>query len=91
MGPVRGPHLRDDHLHRTKIGPVISLPVGYRRSGDDVVITVSMPDAKTWWRNFLGDGAPLTITLDGRDRTGHAVARRDDNGCVAVDLRLDQP
>jgi F420H(2)-dependent quinone reductase len=74
-----------------KSGRVISLPVGYRRSGDDVVITVSMPDAKTWWRNFLGDGAPLTITLDGRDRTGHAVWRRDATDRVAVDLRLDQP
>jgi hypothetical protein len=31
------------------------------------------PVAKTWWRNFLGDGAPLTITLDGRDRTGHGL------------------
>lgn len=74
-----------------KSGRVISLPVGYRRSGDDVVINVAMPDAKTWWRNFVGDGARLTITLDGRDRTGHAVARRDDNGRVAVDVRLDQP
>ena len=74
-----------------KSGRAISLPVGYHRSGDDVVITVGMPDAKTWWRNFLGDGAPLTITLDGRDRTGHAIARRDDHGRVAVDLRLDQP
>jgi len=55
------------------------------------VINVAMPDAKTWWRNFLGDGAPLTITLDGRDRTGHAIARRDDHDRVAVDLRLDQP
>jgi hypothetical protein len=70
-----------------KSGRAISLPVGYRRSGDDVV----MPDAKTWWRNFLGDGAPLTITLDGRDRTGHAIARRDDNGRVVVNLRFDQP
>lgn len=74
-----------------KSGRVISLPVGYRRSGDNVVINVSMPDAKTWWRNFLGDGAPLTITLDGRDRTGHAIARRDRNGRVALDVRLDQP
>jgi hypothetical protein len=74
-----------------KSGRAISLPVGYRSSGDDVVITVAMPDAKTWWRNFLGDGAPLTIMLDGRDRTGHAIARRDDNGRLAVDLRLDQP
>jgi hypothetical protein len=69
-------------------GKTISLPVAYKRRGDDVVIGVSMPDAKTWWKNFLGDGAPLTITLDGRDRTGHAVARRDEKGQVAVDVRL---
>ncbi|MDT5008999.1 MAG: hypothetical protein QOH57_616 [Mycobacterium sp.] len=69
-------------------GRTVSLPVGYRRRGDDVVIGVSMPDAKTWWKNFLGDGAPLTITLDGNDRTGHAVARRDEKGRVAVDVRL---
>jgi hypothetical protein len=74
-----------------KSGRAISLPVGYRRTGDNVVIIVSMPDAKTWWRNFLGEGAPLTITLDGRDRTGHAVARRDDAGRVTVNMRLDQP
>jgi hypothetical protein len=41
--------------------------------------------------HFLGDGAPLTIMLDGRDRTGHAIARRGENGRLAVDLRLDQP
>lgn len=46
--------------------------------------------AKTWWRNFLGEGAPMTIRLDGRDRTGHAVARRDEKGRVAVGLRLTQ-
>ncbi|HZQ33934.1 MAG TPA: nitroreductase/quinone reductase family protein [Mycobacterium sp.] len=71
-----------------KSGKTISLPVGYRRHGDDIVINVVMPEAKTWWRNFLGDGAPLTITLDGRDRTGHAVARRDANGRVTVEVTL---
>ncbi len=39
-------------------GRSISTPVAYRRTGDEVVIAVAMPDAKTWWRNFLGDGAP---------------------------------
>ena len=40
-----------------------------------------MPDAKNWWRNFLGDGGPITLLdLDGRDRTGHAVANSDDRG-----------
>lgn len=72
-----------------KSGKTISLPVGYRRRGNDIVINVAMPDAKTWWRNFRGEGAPMTITLDGHDRTGHAVARRDEKGRVAVDLSFE--
>lgn len=69
-------------------GRSFRLPVGYRRAGDDVTIAVGMPDAKTWWRNFLGAGAPLTIRLDGADRRGHAVARRDEKGRVSVTVQL---
>jgi hypothetical protein len=69
-------------------GREVSLPVAYRRRGGDIVIGVSMPDAKTWWKNFTGDGAPLTITLDGIDRAGHGLARRDEKGGVAVDVQL---
>ncbi|WP_214406437.1 nitroreductase/quinone reductase family protein [Pseudonocardia lacus] len=58
-------------------GRTFSTPVGYRRSGDVVTIIVEMPDRKNWWRNFTGEGGPLTLALDGGDRTGHAVARRD--------------
>jgi hypothetical protein len=71
-------------------GKTIETPVGYRRSGDTITIRVSMPDGKSWWRNFLGEGAPITLLkLDGRDRTGHAVANRDDRGRVSVTVRLD--
>ncbi|MCW2651216.1 MAG: hypothetical protein JWR32_2192 [Mycobacterium sp.] len=69
-------------------GRTVSLPVGYRRSGNEVTIGVSMPDAKTWWRNFLGEGAPLTLQLDGRDVPGHGVAQRDTNGGVSVKVQL---
>ncbi|MFC7660112.1 nitroreductase/quinone reductase family protein [Pseudonocardia benzenivorans] len=72
-----------------RTGRTFRTPVGYRRSGDDVLIGVEFPDAKTWWRNFLGDGGPLTLTLDGTDRTGHAVTTRDDQGRVSVRVRLD--
>ncbi len=62
-------------------GKTIQTPVGYRRSGDSIVINVMSPDNKTWWRNFLGDGGPITLLkLDGADRTGHAVADRDEQG-----------
>lgn len=69
-------------------GRTFTIPVAYRRRGDEIGITPNLPDAKTWWRNFLGDGAPLSLTLDGAERTGHAVAHRDDKGHVTVRVRL---
>ena len=69
-------------------GRAFSLPVAYRRSGDELEIAANMPDAKNWWRNFLGDGAPLTVRLDGTERAGHAVAQRDEQGKVTVRVRL---
>lgn len=71
-----------------KSGKAVSLPVNYRRDGDDVVIHVMMPDAKTWWRNFLGEGAPVRLALDGREVEGQAVATRDEKGGVSVRVRL---
>jgi hypothetical protein len=44
-------------------GTTFSIPVGYRRAGDVVTIGVRFPDAKGWWRNFTGDGAPLTVRV----------------------------
>ena len=70
-------------------GRTFSIPVAYRRAGDEVVIGVGMPEAKTWWRNFLGDGGPLTLQLDQTDHAGHAVASRDEKGGVTVRVRLD--
>jgi IS4 transposase len=71
-------------------GQVFQTPVGYRRTTDGVLIGVAAPDKKMWWRNFLGDGGPITLVdLGGRDRTGHAVAQRDARGRVTVRVRLD--
>jgi hypothetical protein len=70
-------------------GKTFSLPISYQRNGDVITIAIAMPDAKSWWRNFLGDGAPLTIELDGVDRSGHAVAHRDDGGRASVTVHLD--
>lgn len=69
-------------------GRRFSIPVGYHRRGDEIDIAANLPDAKTWWRNFVGDGAPMSLTLDGVERTGHAVAHRDDKGRVTVHVRL---
>lgn len=69
-------------------GRTFTIPVAYRRAGDEIVIGVNMPEAKTWWRNFLGAGAPLTLRVDGTERAGHAIAQRDENGGVTVTVRL---
>jgi hypothetical protein len=70
-------------------GRTFSIPVAYRRRSDeDIEIDANLPDAKTWWRNFVGDGAPISLTLDGVERAGHAVAHRDDKGRVTVRVRL---
>lgn len=70
-------------------GKVVTIPVGYVHRGEEVDIGVGMPDQKVWWRNFTGDGHPLAIRLDGVDRTGHAVARRGDDGTVHLTVTLD--
>ncbi|MCV7029754.1 hypothetical protein H7I03_11205 [Mycobacterium sherrisii] len=69
-------------------GRSFSLPVAYRRAGDEITINVNLPEAKTWWRNFLGDGGPVTLELDGAQRAGQAVATRDEKGRVTVMVRL---
>ena len=69
-------------------GKTFSTPVLYRRRGQTVVIPVAAPDAKQWWRNFLGDGAAIGVQLPGSTRSGHATARRDDTGRVVVRIAL---
>lgn len=69
-------------------GRTFCIPVAYRRRGDEIEIVANMPDAKTWWRNFVGDGAPVSLTLDGAERAGHATAHRDTDGRVTVRVRL---
>ena len=73
-----------------KSGKTFELPVGYRRSGDTIIVGVGMPEKKNWWRNFLGEGAPLVfLGLDGADRPAHAVAHRDAKGGVSVEATLN--
>ena len=70
-------------------GRTFSTPVGYRRVGDDTVtIRVMLPERKTWWRNFTGEGGPLTVALDGVERAGHAVSHVDDRNRGTVTVRL---
>jgi hypothetical protein len=69
-------------------GRTFSVPVAYRRTGDELQIAANMPEAKNWWRNFLGDGGPMSVRLNGIERAGHAVADRDASGHVTVHVRL---
>lgn len=69
-------------------GRSFSIPVAYRRTGDEITITANLPESKTWWRDFLGDGGPVTLELDGAQRVGHAVAERNEKGRVTVHVRL---
>jgi hypothetical protein len=70
-------------------GRTFSIPVAYhRRDNGDIEIAPNLPEAKTWWRNFVGDGGPISLALDGIERSGHAVAHRDDKGRVTVRVRL---
>jgi hypothetical protein len=92
--PVLGPLVRRGLINIRYIGRrsgrSIQTPVGYRRTGESVVIGVMSPDKKTWWRNFLGDGGSITLLkFDGADRAGHAVADRDAHGRVSVTVTLD--
>lgn len=69
-------------------GRRFSTPVAYRRTGDEITVNANLPQTKTWWRNFLGDGGPITLQLNGTERTGHAVAERDNKGRVTITVRL---
>lgn len=71
-------------------GQIFSTPVNYWRSGDDIVIWVGMPESKKWWRNFLGEGRPLQLRLNGVDVPGYGIARHDASGRVTVTVRLGE-
>ncbi len=71
-----------------KSGRVYRTPVGYQRDGDTVTLESKFGShKKSWWRNFVGDGAPVTLLIDGKDRPGHAVAVVDGDA-VTVTVTL---
>lgn len=55
-----------------KTGRSYTTPVVYYRDGDRLLITTD----SGWWRNFI-DGADVTVLLQGRQRTGRAIAHND--------------
>ena len=70
-------------------GRKFTFPVGCRRAGSVVKIGVGWPERKLWWRNLLDEEAPVQIRIRGKDYSGHAVARGDEQRGVTVDVTLD--
>ena len=50
-------------------GRQYTIPVGYQRYEDQVVVLVSQAASKQWWRNYL-DGGPATLHLKGKSISG---------------------
>ena len=53
-------------------GRTYTIPVGYQRDGDALVVLVSKPARKQWWRNYR-DRRPIGVWLRGRAARGYAA------------------
>ena len=51
-----------------KTGRRFSIPTGYRRDAGDVIVLLSKPGEKSWWKNFRSPW-PADLLLEGRERT----------------------
>jgi len=54
-----------------RTGKRYTIPVGYQRDADVLVVLVSEARGKQWWRNYE-EPAPIELRLHGRDLTGVA-------------------
>jgi len=55
-------------------GTRFSIPVGYQQDGDIVMVLLSKPSEKNWWKNFRSPW-PAELLIQGRSRTamGHWI------------------
>jgi hypothetical protein len=51
-----------------KTGARFSIPVGYQQQGDSVIVLLSKPREKNWWKNFRTPW-PADLLIRGRSRT----------------------
>ena len=97
LNPVIGAVLRSP-LHRLvspglllltvtgrRTGRRYSIPVGYQRDGDDLVVMVSEARSKQWWRNYE-EPAPIEMRLRGEQRSG--VAERSEAVCSELEANF---
>jgi deazaflavin-dependent oxidoreductase (nitroreductase family) len=54
-----------------KSGRQFTIPVGYQRDGDRIVVLVSRRRTKLWWRNYREPG-PIEVHTRGESRRGTA-------------------
>jgi deazaflavin-dependent oxidoreductase (nitroreductase family) len=71
LHPLLSPGLLLLTVTGRRTGQRYSIPVGYQRDGDDVVVLVSEARRKQWWRNYREPG-PVSVRLRGADRSGRA-------------------
>lgn len=92
LGALLRRHLVELEYVGRRSGRLVRLPVIYRRPAPDVVrVLVGAPTHKSWWRNFTGDGAPVTLHLPEGTRHGTGVVRQERHGSaevVAVEVTL---
>jgi hypothetical protein len=55
-----------------KSGREFSIPVGYQREGDSVVVLISKRGEKSWWKNFR-EPWPAELLIRGRVRSASGV------------------
>lgn len=56
-------------------GAAYTIPVGYRRDGTALLITVGWPERKLWWRSLREPGAAVTARVRGEDVPMRAEVR----------------
>jgi deazaflavin-dependent oxidoreductase (nitroreductase family) len=54
-----------------KTGRTYTIPVGYHELDDAVIILVSEPATKVWWKNYLSEG-PLSMRIRNKEIPGTA-------------------
>jgi F420H(2)-dependent quinone reductase len=55
-----------------RTGRVYTIPVGYQRDADALVVLVSKPSRKQWWRNYR-ERRSIDVWCRGRAASGHAI------------------
>lgn len=49
-----------------RTGRVLTFPVQYAATGEDLVVAPGHADRKSWWRNLRDAGTPVQVLLDGQ-------------------------